>query len=155
VNKYTRQEAIAQSKKYKRHRLIVGWTGVLLCAAYSALNFTRNMTGLAIASAVAVLYCGWIISSAESYLRRFKAYASFIFEQSVFSIPEIAAKTGDSKEVVKTILREFQGIPALRGITFNYEEIKQQEFIDCVSCGAVGQSGQCDFCGSVLKRGDE
>ena len=107
-----------------------------------------------------------------SYKRDAKCFgecAPYIYEQNITSIREIALKTGYSAEEIsrrlsgakshlkvlqdatidkQNCLIYFGDVPPSQTVQVNIEQTK---LADCVSCGAAGQTVQCEFCGSVIE----
>ena len=153
MTNYTSQQAIAQAKKHKRPMLIMGWSAMLPFAGFAGFSFTQNMTWGIVLGVAMVLYCMFLLYGANSIVIKFKMFAPLIFEQNITSIPEIAARTGETTETIKVILQGLLAIDALKGITFEWAEVEPKAKTprsQCPACGANGQSVRCMYCRAML-----
>jgi len=142
--------AIEQARKQVKPTLIVSMIIALAFLTIAVFLFILGRIAVPIILLIVGLFFLALFAGTKDNVKKFEKYAWLIFEQNVTSISEIARRIGSSIKEVKDVLNHFRHMEVFRGIQLEWEENMSQTLVDCPSCGAAGQSNQCEFCGSVI-----
>jgi len=116
------------------------------------------------------IWLGMKMKAQVKRLRRFSNYSNLIFVGNIKSINEIAASMNILPHIAKKELQRMVGDGFLLNVAIDVKNnvvvvkekpvvvnVRQQTPLtsnittDCISCGASGQTNQCEYCGSVVK----
>ena len=156
--RFTTEAAIRQAHKHQKELAIVFWVLALISFGLAGLFIHL---GWWLIFPIALALFGLILLAVNVSIRndaiRFRKYAPLILDENITSVREIAIKTNNSLAQVTSSLKSFKDIDALKGIVFDWDDgatttdiFDPQELVNCPNCGAAGQSGQCEYCNSII-----
>jgi len=142
--------AIEQAHKRMKPTLIASLVITFTFLAVAVILFVLGRIAVPIILLVVGFFFLALFAGTKDNVRKFERYAWLIFKEKVTSISEIARRTGSTVKEVKDVLNHFRHMEAFRGIHLDWEETAPPTPADCPSCGAAGQSVQCEFCNSAI-----